>query len=89
MELHAGAQSKLPTMIGVLRLPFYGQRRLHRTVGVEAGESIEDELPCQAIRTVPWVAFNFNAQSAAVMGAGAGDGRQRQRGQQAANCKAP
>ena len=92
-EVNAGAKPELPAVIVVLRLPAHGQRRLRRTIRIDAREAVEDQAPRQAAVLLachcPRIANDLDAQSAAVVRPGARQGRNRQHHQDEAEGAPP
>jgi hypothetical protein len=80
---------ELPAMVVVFGFPVDGEGRPGYSVRIYRGEAVEDKAAGEAIGPLPGIAFDFDAQSAAVVRACAGGGGEGQDGQEAANCKSP
>jgi hypothetical protein len=87
--MHAGADPELPAVVVVFRRPADGQGRLRGSISANAREAVEDEATRETAMLREWVAFDFDAQCAAVVGTGARDGWERQYGDETANCNLP
>jgi hypothetical protein len=76
-------------MIVVFRCPADGESRLHCAIRAQRGEAVHHQAARHAVWALPWVAFDFNAQRAAVVGTRTRTSGQRQRGDQETNCSLP
>jgi hypothetical protein len=87
--MDTGSQTKLPAVIVVFRFPFNSQGGLCGSFGTHRGKPVKHKAACKAAGALPRVAFDFNAQRAAIVGTGPRKRGQSERGYQTANCNLP
>jgi hypothetical protein len=87
--MYAGAKAELPATVIAVGFPLQGQGGHSDAVFVHARESLVEEATGNSIGLLPGVAFNLDAQCAAVMGPCPGLAGDREQGEKKANYTAP